>query len=203
MLKLLTTLINTIFPPRKTEILLSGISTEKIDRLYVPSSFQNNVYLCHYQDEIVRAAILENKFHHNRPAAVILARFLGKWHKNQTVNTLYIPIPLGKKRQRDRGYNQVEEIIRATESKLDFESDLLKRNIDTPPQTTLNKGDREKNMRGVFVFIIENEIDFLKYQQVVIVDDVVTTGGTLNEARATLAPHLPPHITLRCLAIAH
>lgn len=198
--KLLTALIDLFFPPAKEEMLLRGATS--LGSLYEPSIFNKVRYLCHYNEKIIRSAVKENKFHNNRNGARVLGRLLEKWAISQPSSTIYIPIPLGKKRQRQRGHNQVESILNAVTTPISINTRIIDRQVETIPQTKLDRGSRSENIKDVFKFTGTN-IDLSKYTQMVLVDDVVTTGATLNEARATLAPHLPPNIKLVCLAIAH
>lgn len=202
MLKLLTQLLNIIFPPRPTEEIIQKTSIKVATNLYSPGTFQTHIYLCSYQNPIIKASVIENKFHGQAKATQILCSLLEMWKKHQIMPTLYIPIPLGPKRLRERGYNQVENILNTIDSNIEINKKILIRNIETAQQSELDKSNRHKNMQDAFSYVGKS-LDLSKYKQVVIVDDVVTTGATLDAARATLAPHLPPHITLRTLAIAH
>jgi ComF family protein len=202
MFSLLTSLGKFIFSERDTELSLNRLDFSQINSLYSPGSFNSFIYLTSYQDPVVKAAIKENKFHNNEKASAVLGSWLNLWTKHQIDNTLYLPIPLSNKRKRARGYNQVERIIKAINPSLQINTGLLRRNKHTKPQVELGREERLNNLKNVFSFC-STEINLNDYQQIVIVDDVVTTGTTLNEARATLAPHLPPHIKITCLAIAH
>ena len=201
MRKLLTGLLDCIFPPTTHEKVLRNISPEALKSIFQPGNFQGIEFLGHYSDKVLSVVITENKFHNQPKAAKFLSLLLKKWHDTQTANTLYVPIPLGSKRHRERGHNQAETILKHADIK-NINTTLLKRTIETTPQTTLHKSERLQNMKGVFAYNDTN-FDFSPFTQVIIFDDVVTTGATLLTARATLAPHLPPHLKLRCLAIAH
>jgi ComF family protein len=202
MFSLLTSLSNLVFTERDTELSIKGLEPTQLNSLYSPGRFNSFVYLTNYQDNIVKAAVKENKFHNNKLATEILASWLSLWTKHQIVNTLYLPIPLSSKRKRERGYNQVDKILHATHPELPINSSLLRKNKDTRPQVELDRQERLQNLKGVFSFHL-TESDLNSYQQIVIVDDVVTTGATLHEARITLEPHVPPHVKITCLAIAH
>ena len=202
MWQLLTTLGNFIFPPSPTEELLQSATKQAKVALYQPGSYQGIVYLSRYTEPLVRAAVMENKFQHHRPAARLLAELLSRWAATRTSAPLFVPIPLGKKRQRERGYNQVETIITAATPALPAAPKLLTRTVETEPQTNLNRTARLSNMHDTFAYT-GNSVAWEQYREIVLVDDVTTTGATLVAARAALAPHLPPHITLTCLAIAH
>jgi ComF family protein len=94
-----------------------------------------------------------------------------------------IPVPLAPARLRARGYNQALEIARhvarATGARLAAE--LCERARDTPPQTDLAPAERAKNVRGAF-----HCPRFVAGARVAVLDDVMTTGATLEEIAATL-----------------
>lgn len=94
-----------------------------------------------------------------------------------------IPIPLGSRRLRDRGYNQSERIAEAlgARARMEVRSDILSRVRETPTQTALTPEGRQANVAGAFRARGADGI------RCVLVDDVFTTGATLAEAGAALA----------------
>lgn len=200
--KLLTVLTDLLFPP-SPEALLLRTSPENIwPALYHQDSFQGITFLSYYRDPLVKAAIKENKFHHNKKAAKLLATLLLRHSMANDTKTLFIPIPLGKKRQRVRGHNQVITILEAAGLAKQTYSHLLVRSIETAPQSHLTKNDRVKNTVGAFTYYPTNE-QFTAFNRVILLDDVVTTGSTLHTAYSALQSKLPPHLTIEKMAIAH
>lgn len=197
---LLNKVFDLLFPPSESEILLRSVTTNTINRLYKQSTHKNTLYLSDYSDPLVRTAITENKFHHHSIAANVLGLILNKWISTQPDNAIYIPIPLSAQRLRERGHNQVETILRASGNNIKIINDLLVRSRDTEPQTHLNKTEREKNITGAFEC---KNIDRISIDtQIVLVDDVVTTGATLDEAERAIKKQLPHHKII-LLAVAH
>lgn len=96
---------------------------------------------------------------------------------------LWLPMPLHANRLRERGFNQSVEIARelAARSGVPMHPALAARVRDTPPQAGLKREARKKNLRGAFA--CSGQIAGL---HVGIVDDVMTTGSTLNELAKTL-----------------
>ena len=93
---------------------------------------------------------------------------------------MVIPVPLSAARLRERGYNQAVEIARAVlPAKLDLA--LCMRSRDTPAQTDLPDAERRRNVRGAF-----RCTRALAGQGVAVIDDVMTTGATLEEMAAVL-----------------
>ncbi len=95
---------------------------------------------------------------------------------------LIVPMPLHPKRLAERGFNQALEIARGLARRLGrpIEPRGALRVKDTPPQTRLPYEERAKNVRGAFLCKLD-----LSGASVAVVDDVMTTGATLNElARA-------------------
>jgi ComF family protein len=92
---------------------------------------------------------------------------------------LVVPVPLSRERLKERGYNQALEIARHLGKRVEI--DLCRRVRDTAAQVDLPFAERKRNVRGVFV-VDEN----LRNAVVAVVDDVMTTGATLDEVARTL-----------------
>ena len=99
--------------------------------------------------------------------------------KNYSDIDYIIPVPLHPKRQKQRGYNQSEMIGVGMSKvlKIPMLTEVLIRNLETVTQTKMTKDERWKNVSGKFI-ISDGEI--LKNKHVLLVDDVVTTGSTLE-----------------------
>lgn len=98
---------------------------------------------------------------------------------------LLIPVPLHKSRHRERGFNQ-SEIVAEEISKITGLSALknvLKRKKNTKDQTNLTPKQREENVRGAFVV---TDPEMINGKNIILVDDVITTGATLNECARML-----------------
>ena len=92
---------------------------------------------------------------------------------------IVIPVPLFSKRQRERGYNQSELLARtfATEALLALDTTSLVRTRDTLSQTKLGRKGRLENMTGAFTCKNPSRV---KGKTVLLIDDVATTGATLE-----------------------
>ncbi len=97
--------------------------------------------------------------------------------------TCIVPVPLSAAKLRLRGYNQAAEIARrlASGSGVGLDVSLCERALDTPPQSELPWAERARNVRGAFR--CTRSIDGAT---IAVVDDVMTTGATLDEMARTL-----------------
>jgi ComF family protein len=199
MLQIITSLLDMIFPPRQSELLVRSATSREVSKLYQRGVHAHVSFLSEYSHPLVHALVTENKYHENRTATRQLAVLI-KEHATTTHSVVYIPIPLHKKREQERGYNQVTVILRA--AAVVYDNTLITRLKHTDSQTTLTKEERAKNVKEAF-FVNKKRLQNYTNTHFVLVDDVVTTGATMEAARAVLQPKLHPTSTLSCLAIAH
>ncbi len=121
-----------------------------------------------------------------------LGRFLGKHYGKELMNsTLYqkvdiiIPIPLHKSKLKRRGFNQSDSFAEGLSESMgvEWQSGLLVRNIATTTQTKKTRFKRWENVDSIFE--VTNPLS-LAGKHILLVDDVVTTGSTLESAAQTL-----------------
>ena len=111
-----------------------------------------------------------------------LAGFLGDLLKRQVQDDVdcVVPVPLSPARLRERGYNHAAEIAKhLAHAKVDLS--LCERSRDTQPQMALPFDERRRNVRGAF-----RCTRALRGETVAVVDDVMTTGATLDELAKVL-----------------
>jgi ComF family protein len=103
----------------------------------------------------------------------------------ELTGSLVMPVPLHPKRLRTRGFNQSLLLARGVASKTGAELDFLslRRTKFTKPQTELSSEERKKNVRKAFE-VVKPEV--VKKRTILLVDDVATTGSTLNECAKAL-----------------
>ena len=122
------------------------------------------------------------KYGHRLAGADFLGDALRDAHDNWRPDVL-LPVPLSAARLAERGFNQALELARPLARRLGLaiETEGVLRGIDTAPQAGLPWKERARNMRHAF----ECRIDFGGLS-VLVIDDVMTTGATLDELAATL-----------------
>lgn len=141
--------------------------------------FQKTEILFNYQypaSYLIKAFKFKNRPELARCFAESLALKLSS--NNQTQPELLLPVPLHRKRQRQRGYNQSLELARQLSKQLRIKLNLslCERIKNTDPQSTLSMKTRIKNVRSAFIL---NDEQIPKH--IAIIDDVITTGSTVNE----------------------
>jgi ComF family protein len=139
------------------------------------------------------------KYNGVRPAATVLGRMLAEALVRlepaleqltfEQAPVLVIPVPLYKAKKRRRGFNQAELIARAAlkvhpaSARLQLAADVLLRTRDTASQIGLSNHQRRANLRGAFAVQHRGE---LTGREVILVDDVYTTGATATECAQVL-----------------
>lgn len=110
-----------------------------------------------------------------------------------------IPIPLHPSKKRKRGYNQAELLAKALGERwsLPVKSKILIRRENTQPQKELNERQRRENMKSAFK-ICE---DGVKFKTVLLIDDIYTTGSTMDAAAAVLKEKGVKKVYFLCIGI--
>jgi ComF family protein len=147
------------------------------------------------------------KFQHQLALAPLLAHLLAQtWQQSIGIKAdCIIPIPLSSQRLSERGFNQSLEIAKplAKYLQLPLLPFLTLRIRHTEAQSSLAFNKRKNNLRGAF--IIPNSSGTLKNKHIIVIDDVMTSGHTLNEFAACLKRHGAARVTNLVFArtIAH
>jgi len=165
-----------------------------------------------YKNKLCKKAIWAIKYNKNQ---IILSKFSNLFYEFIIANIaeanlfspfekpILMPIPMYKDDIQKRGYNQsiliVEEIFKIDNGiNFEIETKIFKKIKNTPHQSSLkNKNERLKNLKNCFC-INEN---FVKNRNIILIDDVITTGTTMKEARDTLKKAGAKKVI--CFSIAH
>jgi len=165
--------------------------------LHEPPHFDQTIPLYCYDfpvDRIVHAL----KYGHQLAVAAWSGQRLAERVGGEAFDFI-IPLPLHAERLRERGFNQSAEIAAVVGNYLTIPLDLgnVLRTRDTPPQADLPHKARHKNVRGAF----ECRADFTG-KRLLLIDDVMTTGATVNECARVLKLHGAASITVAVIARA-
>ena len=132
--------------------------------------------------------------------------FLGNWLGEIILNSdrfktidCVIPVPLHKKKQQLRGYNQVTTFGKSLSQKLNipYKEDLLLKTSATKTQTKKLRLDRWKNSEHKFTV---QTINTLNYKHILIIDDIITTGATLEACINAFKPYKNIKISIATMA---
>ncbi|MCR4275768.1 MAG: phosphoribosyltransferase family protein [Candidatus Parcubacteria bacterium] len=200
--------LDFLFPPRVDEFALRDVSPDDfLSRMrvrLVQETQPETIGLLPFTASSVRAAIHEAKYRGNEHAFELLSAALVEYLRDaddvgRSTSYIVVPVPLGEKRRKERGFNQVEEIANRAAKLLGCTTDaaLLERTRETASQVSLPRRARLENMRGAFRAARPADPS----HTYIVIDDVITTGATLQAAidalRAAGAAHIIP------LALAH
>jgi ComF family protein len=214
--RIYTQLLEMLFPSEKAErIFLSPESVEKIALLprcgedTVLQELQGTACFV-YQNSSVKALIRLIKYRGNRHSAHLCGSALAEECLEilmtgmlfDAIETpLLIPIPISKERQRERGFNQSERLAKALiqhiNEPLNYAPHLLTRKSTHIPQAQQHsKSARLKNMHNIF-----EASPTVSGKDIILLDDVITTGATMIDALRALKKAGARNIY--CLALAH
>lgn len=204
-MRILHTFLELLFPARCVACGVSGSplchdclkDVPKVPEIENPSISA----LYSYRHPAMKKALWALKYRNNRTLAEIFGASIYEYllehayeltafsSAEPNVKPVIVPIPISKKRLRERGFNQSEKIIEALKM-LDesgsfvFDSTILYKTKETPPQASIKERTaRLENTRGCFA--VRNH-EKIKNKVVIVVDDITTTGATLREAIAAL-----------------
>lgn len=106
-----------------------------------------------------------------------MAKHFEKWIRMWEID-LIVPVPLYKKKQRKRGFNQAAIVAEELGKRLGIpvDSSLVIREKETTPQKELGQRSRRKNLKKAFRVVKQEE----KNRKVLIIDDIYTTGSTID-----------------------
>lgn len=201
----ITKLLCVLFPLSEDEKNIMHHTPVTFKKMYGCRLVQNVWVLSSFKQKEIRSAIHLNKFHNHVHAQKLLGQlltlFLDTYTKTETA--LLIPIPLSSVRRRVRGHNQVESILKYStinESRFQVATHLLLKVRDTKPQTSLDKKARKENLRGAYDYREDPYVP-IAGRHIILIDDVMTTGTTLTEAKLIIEKQKPASIL--CIALAH
>lgn len=149
---------------------------------------------------------LITRFKHQRqwPVGRLLAQLLGNWLNHRFAEglarpSLLLPVPMGRQRLRQRGYNQAQMLARWLSRQLAIPcaDHLLSRTRDTPAQQGLSARARQRNLKAAFSV---QPTAALQGQHLALVDDVLTTGATAQALAALLRAQGAARVDIYCLA---
>ncbi len=150
-------------------------------------NFKEHHYFFKYEN-VIRSQILSLKFHEKSYNYRTIVYFLEKNKKSFEILKKYdiiVVVPISKQRLKQRGYNQSELIAKGISKiiSVKIQKNIIYKIINTKPQSTLNKEQRKENVQSAY---IAKNIKKAKNKKILIIDDIYTTGNTLNECAKVL-----------------
>lgn len=173
-------LVKNLFCPHLSEVFIAG----------------------NYKNSLLKNLLIKYKYHCLPALSVPLGKFLIDFWKKENplpknIRPVIIPIPLSRRRFKWRGFNQSELLARVFADEFDFSLDLdLKRKRHRKTQVKLDEKDRLKNSRGIFSWCGGD----LSKKTIILIDDITTTGATLEAAAEALQTAKPQRIYALALA---
>lgn len=170
------------FEPREPD---SEIKEYCMDCVKKPHIYDFGMAVFQYSEEL-RESIYRFKYYNQRTYAGFYGKAMacyGRQIRELGIQVL-IPVPISRQRKTARGYNQAELMAWALgrELNLPVDSYSLIRKKNTLPQKELNEEERRNNLKNAFKI----EENVIKYKKVLLVDDIYTTGSTIDACATVL-----------------
>ena len=155
--------------------------------IYEDKYFTNHFYIFKYEG-IIRDLLLNYKFKEKPYLYRSLTIFLKKYQKKHLLFCFYdiiISVPLSQNRMKMRGYNQSELLAKELSKILNvrIENRVLIKTKNNTQQSLLDKEARTQNVQGAYRIINKNKV---LGKKILLIDDIYTTGSTLNECSKIL-----------------
>jgi len=164
---------------KENEILCSDCLL-KINRPDTPHL--NGIHIAsNYQDAVLKKALWMLKYQGVKQLAKPLAELIKEriWKKLETGDWLIVPVPLSKNKLRHRGYNQAELIARELPGNV--RADVLFKKFHTKSQVEVK--DKEERLANIIGSFEVRNPEKIKGKKIILIDDVLTTGATMREAK--------------------
>ncbi len=167
--------------------LAQSISTARCGRcLREQPAYDATIALADYAPP-VDGLVVALKFGHRLELAALFGALLGERRAAQQRDALLVPVPLAFERQGERGFNQAGEIARVAQraTGLTLRHDALLRTRHGVPQEALAADARRRNVRKAFA-VPASAATVVAGREVIVIDDVMTSGATLDEVARVL-----------------
>lgn len=154
------------------------------------------------KDSLVQTLMAQLKYHHNKKVGILFGRLMGEAiaaEEKFSVIDLLIPIPIQNSKINSRGYNQSQVIAMGMQEVWDkpiVHNVLIKKNWSN----SQTKKDRKARLIQIPDLFILNHPKSIEGKNILLVDDVLTTGATLEAAIATLMTGSPASISIAVAA---
>ena len=193
-------MIELIYPPvcgicnKITKKYICENCEKKIEKYYINQiiDYRNNKKS--YYDYQIKLLKYENII---REKIIINNKKIYGFMKNYDI---IIPVPMYKTKKWLRGYNQVELIARELSKDLNIplKCTTLTKIKDTKKQSSLTRAERKQNIKNAF--IVKNASD-IENKKILLFDDIITTGSTLNECSKTLKKAKVKEVAILTIAV--
>lgn len=195
--KIIPKIINFIFPPVNIELLTAGeiYSEGKLNDF---KQIEDIISILDYRNFLIKEGIWELKYRGNKKIARLFSEIIYDYILDEISGLelfenfekpILLPAPMSKLRKKEKGFNQTELLADAlaildNEQNFTVEKKVLIKIKETETQTSRqSKKERLKNLKNVFRVVNQNVI---KNRNIILIDDVVTTGATISEIKSEL-----------------